>query len=100
MLNFTPARVPSVCVSIPQDFLPYEEFSVRMRQADVPHLVELLRTFSEEKLEALRLGMARYFRAFIWERNFGGQAYEWTLAGLQRRLYHLAAEYFRHLHRN
>ncbi len=26
-------------------------------------------------------------RAFIWNREYGGTAYEWTLAGLQRRLY-------------
>lgn len=28
-----------------------------------------------------------FLRAFIWNREFGGTAYEWTLAGLQRRLY-------------
>ncbi|GIL89474.1 hypothetical protein Vretimale_18890 [Volvox reticuliferus] len=77
-----------------EDFLPYEEFSVRMRLADVPHMVELLRTYTEDQLAKLRLGLAKYYRAFIWEREFGGMAYEWTLAGLQRRAYHLDGEYF------
>ena len=64
-----------------------------MRVSDVPHMVELLRAYSEEQLAALRLGLARYYRAFIWEREWGGTAYEWTLAGLQRRAYNLDGEY-------
>ncbi|EFJ48508.1 acetylglucosaminyltransferase [Volvox carteri f. nagariensis] len=77
-----------------EDFLPYEDFSVRMRLADVPHMIDLLRSYSEADLARLRLGLARYYRAFIWEREYDGLAYEWTLAGLQRRAYNLAAEYF------
>ncbi len=79
----------------PQDFLPYEEFSVRMRSSDIPHLVEVLRSYSEAQLAALRLGMAKYWRALVWERELGGLAYEWTLAGLQRRAHHLDGQYFR-----
>lgn len=70
-----------------------------MRLTEVPHMVEMLRTFSEEQLAALRLGMAKYYRAFLWNREYGGQAYEWTLAGLQRRVTQLQAEYFHRRHR-
>ena len=42
-----------------QDFLPYEEFSVRLPLRDVPRLLELLRSYSPEQLAALRLGMAK-----------------------------------------
>ncbi|GIL47983.1 hypothetical protein Vafri_4706 [Volvox africanus] len=82
-----------------EDFLPYEEFSVRMRLADVPHMVELLRTYTEDQLAKLRLGLAKYYRAFIWNREYSGMAYEWTLAGLERRLAHIQSEYFHHHHR-
>ncbi len=78
--------------------MPYEEFSVRMHKVDIPHIVELLRSYSDERLAALRLGMAKYWRAFVWNREFGGMAYEWTLAGLERRLAHINSDYF-HRHR-
>ncbi|PNH01195.1 putative glycosyltransferase [Tetrabaena socialis] len=77
-----------------EDFVPYEEFSVRMPLSGVEHMVELLRSYSEEQLAALRLGLAKYYRAFIWNREYGGRAYEWTLAGLQRRSFNLDAQYF------
>ncbi|KXZ42907.1 hypothetical protein GPECTOR_112g277 [Gonium pectorale] len=78
-----------------EEYLPYEEFSVRMPLAGVGHLIEVLRSFDEQALAALRLGMARHYRAFIWNREWGGTAYEWTLAGLQRRLDNMRAEHFR-----
>ncbi|PNW85856.1 hypothetical protein CHLRE_03g202550v5 [Chlamydomonas reinhardtii] len=78
-----------------EDFLPYEEFSVRLPLRDVPRLLELLRSYSPEQLAALRLGMAKYFRAFIWNRDQGGEAFEWTLAGLQRRAANMHAGLFR-----
>lgn len=37
----------------------------------------------------------RYFRAFIWNRDQGGEAFEWTLAGLQRRAANMHAGLFR-----
>ncbi|GLC68059.1 hypothetical protein PLESTF_000640400 [Pleodorina starrii] len=81
-----------------EDFLPYEEFSVRMPLSDVPRMVELLRSYTEAQMAVLRLGLAKYFRAFIWNREYGGMAYEWTLAGLERRLAHIHGEYFLHHH--
>ncbi|KAG2444206.1 hypothetical protein HYH02_009144 [Chlamydomonas schloesseri] len=77
-----------------EDFLPYEEFSVRLRLSEVPRLLDILRSYGAEQRAALRLGMAKYYRAFIWHREYGGQAYEYTLAGLQRRLANMQAELF------
>ncbi|GFR40869.1 hypothetical protein Agub_g1520 [Astrephomene gubernaculifera] len=81
-----------------EDFMPYEEFAVRMPLSAVPRMVEVLRSYSEEQLAALRLGMAKYYKAFIWNREYGGQAYEWTLVGLERRLTNLQADFFHHHH--
>ncbi|KAG2436914.1 hypothetical protein HXX76_006433 [Chlamydomonas incerta] len=78
-----------------EDFLPYEEFSVRLRLSEVPRLLDILRTYNPEQRAALRLGMAKYYRAFIWNREYGGEAYEWTLAGLQRRLANMQAGLYR-----
>ncbi|PNH07802.1 putative glucuronosyltransferase [Tetrabaena socialis] len=77
-----------------EDFLPYESFSVRMPLADVPNMIEILRQYGEADLARLRLGMARHHRAFTWDRQYGGQAYEWTLSALQRRLANLQAGHF------
>ncbi|EFJ41257.1 acetylglucosaminyltransferase [Volvox carteri f. nagariensis] len=82
----------------PKDFLPYEEFSVRMGLVDIPYMIELLRSYTEAQLAQLRLGMAKYYQAFIWNREYGGLAYEWTLAGLERRLAHMNSEYYLHHH--
>lgn len=41
--------------------LPYEEFSIRLGKADVPHIVHLLRALPEERVRQLRLGMARHY---------------------------------------
>lgn len=47
---------------MPQDFLPYEEFSVRLPMSDVPRLVEILRSYTDEDVVRLRLGMAKHYR--------------------------------------
>ncbi|KAG2494879.1 hypothetical protein HYH03_007118 [Edaphochlamys debaryana] len=83
-----------------EDFMPYEEFSVRLPASSIPSIVELLRGISDQELANMRLNLAKYYRAFIWEREYGGQAYEWTLSGLQRRLDNLRAEHIRRRHRH
>lgn len=69
---------------------------MRLPMAQLPNIVALLRSFSEDDLARLRLGMAAHFRAFIWHREFGGRAYEWTLKALERRMQGLWAGFFRH----
>ncbi|KAG2491281.1 hypothetical protein HYH03_010287 [Edaphochlamys debaryana] len=77
-----------------EDTMPYEEFSVRLPLRDVPRLVDVLRSYSDDELARMRLAMAKYYRAFIWYREDDGMAYEWTLAALQQRAYHLASGLF------
>lgn len=66
--------------------LPYAEFSVRLGKADVQHLVPILRSLPPERLNAMRLAMARHYGAFLWDPALGGTAYNHTVAALQRRL--------------
>ncbi|KAG2486339.1 hypothetical protein HYH03_015043 [Edaphochlamys debaryana] len=78
-----------------EDTMPYEEFAVRLPLRDVPRLVEILRSYSDDALAGMRMAMAKYYRAFIWQRRHRGLAYEFTLAALQRRAYSLQAAHFR-----
>ena len=41
--------------------LPYDEFSIRLGKADIPHIEHLLRAVSPTRQRQLRLGMARHF---------------------------------------
>ncbi len=66
--------------------MPYERFAVRVPHGDIPRIVDVLRLYDTEHVARLRQGLARYYRAFLWDREAGGMAYEWTLAGLQRRM--------------
>ncbi|KAG2484066.1 hypothetical protein HYH03_017086 [Edaphochlamys debaryana] len=78
-----------------EDFMPYEDFSVRISMAIIPHMVEILRSYTDEQVASMRLAMVKHFQAFIWGREHGGEAYEWTLVGLQRRALHQAARYLK-----
>ncbi|KAG2492559.1 hypothetical protein HYH03_009221 [Edaphochlamys debaryana] len=77
-----------------EDEMPYEDFAVRLPMRDLPRVVEVLRSYGEDRLAAMRLTLAGYYRAFIWHREHGGRAYEWTLEGLKKRAYALAARHF------
>ncbi len=46
--------------------VPFEEFAVRVPNRDLPHLVALLRAIPAHERARLRLGMAKWHRAFIW----------------------------------
>lgn len=50
-----------------------------------PQLADILRSISPEELTRLRQGVSKYWRAFIWDQQAGGQAYNFTVLGLQRR---------------
>ncbi len=49
-----------------EDVLPYEEFSLRLAKKDIVHLVDILRGMSVEDEARLRLGMAKWYKAFCW----------------------------------
>ncbi|KXZ50301.1 hypothetical protein GPECTOR_17g940 [Gonium pectorale] len=71
------------------DVLPFEEFSLRLGRTEVANLVELLDAVTPQQLEALQVGLEKYHRAFIWETQFGGLAYNYTLTALKRKALHL-----------
>jgi len=79
-----------------EELLPYERFSVRVSNADVPNIVPILRAFSDEQIRAMRVELAHHWRAFLWQEEVGGLAYNYTMAALKKRVYNLAAEYYRH----
>ena len=39
-------------------------------------------------------GLLRYYRAFSWEVELGGQAFEYTIASLRRRYMHFKSKYY------
>jgi hypothetical protein len=51
----------------------------------VLQLADILRSISDEELRRLREGVAQYWRAFIWDEQAGGLAYNFTILALQRR---------------
>lgn len=68
-----------------EELLPYASFSVRISNADVPNIVSILRAYSQEQVDAMRLALAQHWRAFVWDPQAGGLAYNYTLAALKRR---------------
>jgi hypothetical protein len=72
-----------------EDMLPFESFSLRLTNADLPLLREILRGISDKHYKQLLAGVFRYRHAFHWEAEHGGQAFDYTIASLQRRHLHL-----------
>ena len=78
-----------------EDLLPYHEFTVRLSVKDVPNIVRILRAYTPEQMDAMRLAMARVHTAFLWHPEAGGEAYNYTIKALRLRLHNHAAEYYR-----
>lgn len=57
-----------------EDQLPYSEFSARLPKASIPDIVPLLSEITDEEYLNLRAGLAKHWRAFIWDRTVGGTA--------------------------
>ena len=75
--------------------MPYHEFTVRLPVRDVPNIITILRSYTAEQLDAMRLVMAKHWTAFLWDPSVGGGAYNYTIAALRRRVHNHAAEYYR-----
>jgi hypothetical protein len=74
--------------------LSYSDFSVRVARAELPLLVDLLRAVPDAEVLRLMRGTAAVYRAFIWQPELGGSAYNTTVASLRRRLHHVRGELF------
>ncbi|EFN59690.1 hypothetical protein CHLNCDRAFT_133230 [Chlorella variabilis] len=68
-----------------EEVLPYETFSLRLSNEDLPQLRETLRSVTDEQYRELLEGVVRYKEAFSWERHLGGRAFDYTIASLRRR---------------
>lgn len=74
-----------------EDVLPYEEFSIRLNNNDLPRLRELLRSVTDEQYRRLLENGLQYHKAFAWHAQKGGQAFEYTLLSLRRRYQNMKA---------
>lgn len=75
-----------------EDLLSYPDFSIRVARAELPSLVDLLRAVPEKEVLRLMRGTAAAYRAFIWQAELGGLAYNYTVASVWRRLSHIRGE--------
>jgi hypothetical protein len=67
------------------DVLPYESFSVILRKADLPQLMEILRSIDTESVRNMRSSLRAVYKSFYWSPELGGEAYNKTLESLWRR---------------
>ena len=77
-----------------EDVLPYEEFSIRLNNADIPRLREILGNVTDAQYSKLLEGVRKYWPAFVWEREAGGKAFEYTILSLKRKWMNLKASYY------
>jgi hypothetical protein len=77
-----------------EELLPYEEFSVRISNAEIPNIMPILRAYTTEQIDRMRLALAQHWGAFVWQSGQGGLAYNYTIAALKRRMHNLEAQYF------
>jgi hypothetical protein len=69
-----------------EGLIPYHEFSVRLPKSRLQHIADILKAIPDEQYKALRMGMRKYWPAFIWHPGYGGLAYNYTISSLQQRL--------------
>lgn len=84
-----PPAHPTLLPPLPQpyeDVLPYSDFSLRLPASDIPRIGDVLRGVSETEYLRLRGALPRYWPAFVWDPAQGGQAYNYTLRALHRRM--------------
>jgi len=77
-----------------EDVLPYEEFSLRLNNADIHRLPDLLRAIGPERLAALQRGLQKYWPAFVWHTEEGGKAFEYAMLELRRRSLRFKGMYY------
>ncbi|GIL86532.1 hypothetical protein Vretifemale_14819 [Volvox reticuliferus] len=69
--------------------LPYNQFALRLSKSDIPDIIPILRAVPVTKQKHMRLAMAKYYHAFLWEASLGGRAYNYTIKALNQRLHGL-----------
>jgi hypothetical protein len=74
-----------------EDILPYEQFSIRLPNSDLPRIRELLAAVTPGEWQRLHEGLKKWWRPFVWEQEAGGTAYQYAIASLKKRLNSLTA---------
>ncbi|KAG1676352.1 hypothetical protein FOA52_001147 [Chlamydomonas sp. UWO 241] len=74
------------------DVLDYSSFSIRLAVDEVPGMVDTLKRVSNEQIQRYQQAMHGVHQAFSWEPQWGGQAYNFTLASLRKKLDNLSGE--------
>lgn len=77
-----------------EDVLPYETFSIRLTNDDVPQLREILRGITDEQYKRLLAGVQQYLAAFSWHPESGGKAFDYTILSLRRKYMNMKALYY------
>ncbi|PNW87479.1 hypothetical protein CHLRE_02g144050v5 [Chlamydomonas reinhardtii] len=77
------------------DVVPFPEFSIRVGRHDLHRLVELLDDVAPQELEELQAGIERYHRAFFWDAQWGGLAYNYTIQALKQRAHSMWSANYR-----
>jgi hypothetical protein len=73
-----------------EDVLPYNKFSIRVTRKRIHYLQELLAAITDEEYLELRRGVAKYWRAFVWQPEVGGLAYDYTIHSLEQSMIRFA----------
>ncbi|KAL4427764.1 hypothetical protein ABPG75_001853 [Micractinium tetrahymenae] len=94
MTGCVPVIVQEHVLQFYEDVLPYELFSIRLNNADLPQLREILRSVTDEQYRRLLENVLRYHRAFSWTVEAGGQAFEYTILSLRRKYLNLKSLYY------
>jgi hypothetical protein len=77
-----------------EELLPYELFSLRLNNADLPQLREILRGVTDAQYRMLLENLIRYRDAFVWDLPVGGKAFDYAIATLRRRYMNLKSLYY------
>jgi len=72
-----------------EDVLPYETFSLRLNNDDLPYLREILKGVTDDQYRKLLEGVKAYYPAFSWNAEVGGRAFDYTIASLRRKYMNL-----------
>ena len=89
-----PVIVQEHVVQAFEDVLPYETFSVRLSNDDLPRIREILRGVTPEQYRGMLHALGAHRGAFFWQPDMGGKAFDYTIASLRRRYLNLKAEHF------
>ncbi|PSC70174.1 ser thr phosphatase [Micractinium conductrix] len=88
-----PITVQDKVVQAFEDILPYEQFSLRLTNEDLPQVREILRNVTDAQYREMMAALIKHRDAFHWHADAGGRAFDYTIASLRRRYHNFKAGY-------